>query len=296
MTLPSFLIVGAMKAGTTTLFEDLATHPDVFPPEDKEPGNLNQDAVLSPDGRAAYERCFRRCPASKVTFEASTYYTMLQEYRGAPQRAQSLLGRDLKVVYIVREPVARTISHHRHMMDSNEIGPDINQAVRDDSRLIGYSRYLHQIEPWLDVFGQQQVMLVHFESYIADRVSVVEAVQAFLGFQPRGDLVLTGFAANKSQGKLVDTRLSRSLSSSGLYRNLIRPILPSRLKNRAKQLVARRSTASPTQISPETVDMILEQTSRDVSGIASMVYPELEPGTLPWKAEDARARALGDRG
>ena len=55
MTLPSFLIIGAMKSGTTTLHADLATHPSISTPDRKEPGDLNHDEVLTPEGRAAYE-------------------------------------------------------------------------------------------------------------------------------------------------------------------------------------------------------------------------------------------------
>ena len=48
MTLPQFLIVGAMKAGTTSLFLDLGTHPAVFLPIDKEPNSLRRDDIFTP--------------------------------------------------------------------------------------------------------------------------------------------------------------------------------------------------------------------------------------------------------
>lgn len=294
MTLPSFLIVGAMKAGTTTLFEDLASHPDVSPPENKEPGDLNHDAVLTPQGRASYERHFRRCAAGKSTFEASTYYTMLPKHQGSAQRAHSLLGEDLKVIYIVREPIARAISHHRHGMDSGFWKADINEVIQTDNRLIDYSRYFQQIEPWLDAFGQKQVMVLHFESYIEHRMAMVEVVQQFLGLQPRGDLVASESVANKSQGKLVDTSLSRKLSSNPLYRNLVRPFLPMNLKHRAKKLVTRPSTSNPIRVNAQTVDLILDQTAEDVSRIAPLIHPPLKSGTLPWDVEQSRQKALGE--
>lgn len=295
MTLPSFLIVGAMKAGTTTMFEDLATHPDIYPPDQKEPGDLNYDAVLESTGHHLYEHNFRQCPSNKMTFEASTYYTMMPTYQGSAQRARSLLGSDLKVIYIVREPVARTISHHRHMMDSNDVSPDINQMVREDPRLIDYSRYRFQIEPWLDALGQDQVMVIHFESYIAGRVSMVEAVQAFLGLSLRGDLISPDIAANTSEGRLVETGLSRRLKSAALYRNIIRPILPIGWRNRVKKMVTHSSRAVPLRPTSDTVDHIIEATAEDVAGIASLLHPRFEPGTLPWDPVEVRRRALGDR-
>tara|TARA_B100002052_G_scaffold89187_1_gene82051 strand:- start:846 stop:1736 length:891 start_codon:yes stop_codon:yes gene_type:complete len=293
MTLPSFLIVGAMKAGTTTLFGDLASHPEVSPPDNKEPGDLNDDEVLTPQGRARYERHFRRCSAGKSTFEASTYYTMLPQHQGSPRRAHSVLGSDLKVIYIVREPIARAISHHHHGMDSGFWEPDINKVILEDNRLIDYSRYFQQIEPWLETFGREQVMVLHFESYIANRVAMVEAVQDFLGLKRRGDLVAKESVANRSQGKLLDNSLSRRLSSNPLYRNIVRPFLPTNLKHRAKQLVTRPSTSKPMRVNVGTVDLILDQTAEDVSRIAPLIHPPLDAGAVPWDVEKSRQKALG---
>ena len=51
MRLPDFLIIGAMKSGTTGLFFDLCSHPRVFLPENKEPTRLASDDVLTTEGR-----------------------------------------------------------------------------------------------------------------------------------------------------------------------------------------------------------------------------------------------------
>ncbi|MEE2907699.1 MAG: sulfotransferase [Planctomycetota bacterium] len=295
MTLPSFLIVGAMKAGTTTMFEDLAQHPDIYPPDHKEPGDLNYDAVFESAGRKVYEHNFRKCRSNKMTFEASTYYTMMPTHQGSAQRARSLLGSDLKVIYIVREPVARTISHHRHIMDSAGVGPDINQVVRDDPSLIDYSRYRFQIEPWLDSLGQDKVMVVQFESYITHRVSTIEAIHSFLGVSPRGDLILPESIANTSEGKLVHTALSRQLGNTPLYRKFIRPVLPIAWRNRLKRAVSQTSTAAPLKPTLDTVNHIIEATAQDVDGIAPLLYPPVEPGSLPWDPAEVRQRVLGDR-
>ena len=52
--LPDFLIIGAMKSGTTSLYADLKTHPSIFLPEDKEPSCLASDEVLTDAGQAPY--------------------------------------------------------------------------------------------------------------------------------------------------------------------------------------------------------------------------------------------------
>ena len=75
--LPGFLIIGAMKAGTTTLYHDLLTNPQVFFPLDKEPGNLASHDVLGEDGRGRYASIFKTARPDQICGEASTTYTKL---------------------------------------------------------------------------------------------------------------------------------------------------------------------------------------------------------------------------
>ena len=116
MTLPGFLVVGAMKAGTTSLYRDLPTNPSVFMPIDKEPNNLLSDDVRTPQGLDDYARHFQRAGADQLCGEASTAYTMLPRHTGVPERALEVLGPDCRIIYLVREPVARIVSHHQHAL------------------------------------------------------------------------------------------------------------------------------------------------------------------------------------
>src|SRR5262245_34426917 len=86
---PDFLIVGAMKAGTTSLHRDLNLHPQIFLPEEKEPEGLCHDRVLSARGRRRYARLFRPSRAGQMRGEASTAYTKLPEWQGVPARARN---------------------------------------------------------------------------------------------------------------------------------------------------------------------------------------------------------------
>ena len=96
MTLPSFLVIGAMKAGTTTLFQDLKDHPNIFMPSDKELHDLNTEDVLTEKGVAAYEKFFKDSSTEQRCGEASTGYTKLPDIEGVPSRAHALLGGDTK--------------------------------------------------------------------------------------------------------------------------------------------------------------------------------------------------------
>ena len=289
MALPSFLIVGAMKAGTTSMFDDLRTHPGVFGPADKEPGNLCRDDVLTPEGLRAYERLFEHA-GGRACFEASTYYTMLPVHKGVAERARRVLGDGLRVVYIVREPVARTVSHHLHALNAGDTPADIDRAVREDPRLIEYSRYAHQIEPWRATLGDERVCVVQFEHYVANRAQTAGLVQAFLGLDPRPDLIDPDRASNASGAKAVHTGLTRRVARSSAYRRLVRPLLPGGLKRRlggAVMKAARTESAAP---SAETVERILDATREDVRAIAGLVRTPVPAGGLLWDEGDTRRR------
>src|SRR5262245_60208451 len=108
MRLPNFLVIGAMKSGTTTFYHDLAAHPDVFLAE-KELGALSRDVAT-----VEYASYFKRAKPEQLCGDVSTTYSMCPDVSGVADRAKKNLSRNTKIIYLVREPVARAISHHYH--------------------------------------------------------------------------------------------------------------------------------------------------------------------------------------
>ena len=108
---PDFVIVGAMKAGTTTLFRWLGEHPDVVLPEVKEPHFLG--GVSDRMDEAGYYRLFADVPAERVTGEASAGYA---DARHVETVADHLAARlpAARVIYLVRSPMDRLRSHYGH--------------------------------------------------------------------------------------------------------------------------------------------------------------------------------------
>ena len=137
MQLPHFLVIGGMKCGSTTLYRDLLGHPDIYL-HDKELNVLVREGV---DARQ-YASHFVAAPVGAVCGDVSTTYSMLPDYSGVADRAARMLNGPTKVIYLVREPVDRAISHHRHMNawhGSGKMGPDINTAVRSHQSIVNYS-------------------------------------------------------------------------------------------------------------------------------------------------------------
>ena len=282
--LPDFLIIGAQKAATTSLYFDLLQNPAVFMTSDKEPGNLIEDDVCTKRGRAAYANLFKRARQEQVCGEASTGYTKLPDYAGVVDRARRVLGDSLKVVYIVREPISRIRSHHHHERSGRRISCDIDKAVRRYSRFVDYSRYAMQITPWIEAFGRDQVFVMQFESYIADRPTTVDAVSRFLGIDPAGDQVETDVVYNASSGKPILKGPLQLVRPNVLYRTLIRPMLSARARQSLRRLTLPKATQRAETPSAETVRYIVSELAGDVRKLSEIMGKD----ELVWNFDDTR--------
>jgi hypothetical protein len=242
--LPNFLIIGAMKAGTTSLYHYLRAHPEIFMPPVKE---LDFFAREPREGRGLdwYAGQFSGAGRAIAIGEASTMYTKYPRFPGTPDRIATSIP-DAKLIYLVRDPIERIRSHYRHQVALGaERGP-LAKAVFADPVYLDVSRYAMQIERYLECFDRDQLLVLTSEHLRDDRSAVVRRVYGFLGVDP-------GFVGTnldrefyKSEDRLVHSPLAWRM------RRTIKHRLPA-LK-RAKELVdapawrqwrVRRSNSDP---------------------------------------------------
>lgn len=225
------------------------------------------------EATAYYERLFPDNPAHQRRGEASTRYSQLTLFPGLPERAKNLLGSDVRVIYLVRNPVERAISHHYHAYSRGRCEPDINQAVRGDPAFVDNGRYAMQLEPWRDVLGPDAVMVIVFEEYVRDRAATLGAVGDFLSVPVDPALIDAGKSFNKSEGNRVYGYL-RPLLRRDAYRLWIRRAVPERIRQRVRDLVAPKAPARPAAPRPDTVDYLIERLAPDAESLRRMLGRE----------------------
>jgi len=269
--LPDFLVIGAMKCGTTTLFRDLETHPGVFMPEDKEPHALVSDEVTTEAGLARYASLFKPARDDQLAGEASTGYTKVPWQTGAPQRAKKLLRPDLKLIYIVRDPIARIVSHHYHQHAAGRASADIAETIATDERLVGYTRYATQVEPWLDAYGRDALRVLKFEEFIADREGVMNDVFRWMGLDPALAGTDDGASHNRSDGKMVAPGGLRGLLRSGVYQRYGRRLTPAWVKDAARSVLYKKAPPRPPAPSPELAGRLIDELWPEVVRLSELL-------------------------
>jgi hypothetical protein len=175
--LPNFLVIGARKGGTTSLYRYLLAHPQVFMSSVKEPlfFSSNWDR-----GLAWYEGLFDGAAQARAVGEASTEYTSHPVFSGVPERIANLLP-DVRLVYLVRHPIERMLSEYHFYLSRGMVhDPSADHALLHD----GYwylSSYAMQIEQYLEYFSRDQLLIVKSEDLRSDRIRVLRRVFEFLG-------------------------------------------------------------------------------------------------------------------
>lgn len=260
---PDFLIVGAMKAGTTTLYRDLAAHPDVCLPERKEPEILTRIATPG-EVHAAYARHFRAARAGQLRGEASTAYTKRPDHEGVAERARALLGPSVRILQIRRDPVDRAVSHYRHDLQFNAVEGSFEEAVRAVPRFTEYGRYDWQIAPWIAAFGQDNVLTLQLERYATDRRAGLDGVLRFLGLDPDrlGAVDLTHKANTAGEQKFAGNAVLGRVVGSSTYQDRIKAWIPRGLRERLRRTLLPKPDMVEIDVPDSLRQWIIERCER----------------------------------
>jgi hypothetical protein len=229
LMLPNFLIVGAQKAGTTSLWHYLRTHREVFLPDNKEPGYFAEEFGWH-NGISWYETFFSGADHCRAIGEASTYYTMYPYFKGVPRRIASVLP-DVRLIYIMRDPIERMRSCYVQLLTDGQERRPMREALFLDPGYVLLTRYAMQISQYFDYFDESQILLMTAEELRFRRVESIKRVLSFLeiGEDPHMDIFSE---ENQSSGKRAPRASGRLLMKVADSERL-----PSRIRHRARGLL-----------------------------------------------------------
>jgi hypothetical protein len=285
---PNLFIIGAMKCGTSSLHAYLAEHPAIFMSEPKEPSYfLDREQLLRwyPSmeekgywrGEDRYLGLFAGAGGRPIVGESSTSYTKLPQISGVVERLAGF-NAEARFIYIMRDPVERTISHYWHMVRNHDERRDMLTAIREESHFRDVSYYAMQLRPYVDAWGRDRVLTLTTEELSADPAQLVGRVFRWLGvdheFLPSGlgtPEHVTPEALSQATGWPGMLRFRRTK----LYRTL-RPAIPERVRALATTLT--RQTVRRRDIDSEAVKQFLRPIQREqtveLSALLGRPFPE----------------------
>lgn len=241
MSLPNFMCIGAAKSGTTTLYDILKQHPEIFIPAFKEPHFFDIPENYN-NGIEWYEKNYFKNINRKIIADFTPSYFFEKQ---APKRIFNDLGENMKFVILLRHPVDRAYSHYLHSVRDNHEDVSFEEAIRkEDNRLdkfienkdyLSYLRnsYYHQglygemIERYLQYFSLDNFLFIHFENeFVIDRKKVIDKLLIFIGLEETEtdlNLDLRSNPASKERSKF----LKQLMKKKGWWRKVLKFIFPS---------------------------------------------------------------------
>ena len=269
--LPDFVIIGAMKSATTTLHEQLARLPEFAMSWPKEP-NFFSDDDLYDRGLDWYGHHFENAPAGALLGESSTHYTKLPIYPRTVERMALHLP-DVKLVYVMRHPIDRLVSHYWHDLLDGRIQSPIDEAVAEHADLVDFGRYSYQLKPYLEAFGSSRIHPIFFERLIAEPQAELDRLLVFLGHDQPAAWDFNLKPQNVGIERMRQSRLRQAVVNDPILGPLRRLLVPKTLSDRLKDFW--RVRQDRPALSERTIQLLHEQFDPDLATLGTWLSLDL---------------------
>jgi len=262
--LPNAIIIGAMKCATTSLHFYLNLHPEIAMSRVKELNFFVRERNWH-KGTSWYQSNFRR--GTKIRGESSVSYTNWPARRGIPGRMYAVVPH-VKLIYSVRDPIDRIISHYAYSQADGLETRSFSQILEnlgDNNPYIARSKYFMQIERYLDVFPVSNLLIVTVEELYHRRRATLQKIFRFLDVDATFCSEKFEDIIHKSAEKRRKTPLGLILK--GVYEKSIARAFPLRLRMRMGQFLS-------IPFSREVVKPAVNDTVREA--LASVLRKDLD--------------------
>lgn len=243
MSLPNFLVIGAPKAGTTSLYVYLQQHPDVFMPELKEPRFFGFNGTGSRQKypiqtRAEYAALFEGAAGAKAIGEATPHYLI---FPNAARNIHAALP-GARLIASLRDPVERSYSiylmNRRH--GKANVDRSFLEALQTDHNL--RETYHDKLQRFFELFDPAQLRIILFDDLARAPLATVQDLYGFLG-------VDAGFAPDVSKianpGGMPRVKLLNDILNDRRLRRVGRKLLPQSLSEQVRALRSRNLHKQP---------------------------------------------------
>ncbi len=290
MKLPSFFCVGAQKSGTTTLHDILIQHPKICLPEEKET-KFFQDNEKYQKGLEFYiKRYFSNCTEKQILGEIDPEYIFF-DY--VPQRIYKDIGKNVKLIFMFRNPVDRAYSHYwmsvRRGYEDKPFEEAIKlekERIRKDQYFKRYFSYIsrglyaNQVKNYLKYFPLENMFFIIFEEdFLKNRKKTISNLFKFLDVEDLSDKVNVDLKSNPAslpKSKIIRDILYKPL----LVRKIAKAVVPNekiRLKLRKFLENINQKPFKPPKLDPNLRKQLLkEYFLEDIEELSKIIGRDLK--------------------
>lgn len=262
MFYPNLIVIGAMKAGTSTLHDYLSLHPEIYASKTKELDYFLWNYKKGPEW---YKRNFPE--NRKYRLESSPNYTKFYKDWSYPaQRIQQDLP-GCKLIYILRNPVERTLSQCRHHeLNPNEVIPALLKSD-EKHEIISNSKYHLHLREYLKYFSSEQILLLKMHQLTTSPQQVLNTVASFLGVS---DFHLRREIHSNESGKMLHaSKIVLTLNEMRAYHAIKKYFNSnSALRNLYKRIFYRRHKIYP--VSQKVRESLVQYFQDDINQLESL--------------------------
>jgi Sulfotransferase domain len=287
MPLPNFLLVGAGKSATRSLYNYLIQHPDVFMPKLKEPQFFVADSVRDRiqkwvDTFEDYKKLFNGSEGKKAIGEASVMYLFF--YQEAIQNIKRYLGNDVKILIILRHPVERAYSAYNFVhLNNPEENLSFEEALeKEDERFeqnkslfMQYRKmglYANSVQAYLQNF--EQVYVIWYDEFRRDPAGVLKNVFRFIGVNPNVTIDYTK-RWNVGGRQWKNPFLRWLFMSDNFLKRTFKLFFKRRRGVRTNEFFRDKFMEETEQMNPETRKQLIEYFRSDVMKLSQITGRDL---------------------
>lgn len=287
--LPNFLIVGAAKCGTTSLYQYLYQHPEIFMPKWKELSYFIGDPY-GPLHRAKkqkfYYRVFSNASGYTAVGEASTSYLF---DKSAPELIKEHLG-SIRIIILLRNPVHMAYSLYNHQVrKEGETLNTFETALENENQRFNDIRfrqtcygwhanyyyfhrglYFKQVKRYLDTFGKQNVKIILFENLTGNPIQTIRKICRFLEVD---DTFTPEIKIHNPGGGIL--KIPQFWEDAGLFQKTISFVLSKNMLKKMPHLIRNIGRRVPGQINPETAGMLGKKFYEDICRLEELIDRDL---------------------
>ncbi|MDY6788327.1 MAG: sulfotransferase [candidate division WOR-3 bacterium] len=255
--LPDFIIIGAMKCGTGSLYKYLSTHPEITPSTVKETNFFLREE--SSNSEINYRHYFKG--NGKYAFEASPNYSKRHLYPGVPERMHSLLP-NIKLIYLVRDPIERIRSHYVHNFCHGRESNTFSEVIRKNNNYMLTSRYFFQIQAFLEFYKKDNILVVQSEQLMDRTEQTVNSIFQFLNISPDYDHSIINRRFHKSSSKRRSTVFEQCFREKTQNKYLLGVL------KKSTRIFGK--TVDKPQVSPDDEGLLREQLQSDTEKLREL--------------------------